>query len=1173
MPAIRVWVKRLLKPIRARRLERDMEDEMRAHIEMEVDALTQSGVAPEEARRQALATFGGVARFRDDARDAWPMRWASDAAADIRFALRSLRHSPGFTLAAIVALAAGMGANTAVFSAVDSVAFRPLAIRAPQELVALYATQGEAKLLSFSYPTFEDIRRDSRAFSDVAAVTEGPVNVGDQDPTVMWAAHVSDNYFTMLGLAPALGALLRPGDAAAPVVVLSYSLWKERFGASSAAIGRKLVVNGAPFTIVGVAPAQFTGTRLFTYEPAVWLPIGMHAQTIPASDGLMTDRAAARFLLLGRRRDGVGMSRAADDVKAVARRLEDAFPDLYRALAIQLVANRTPINPWLAPPERIALIGQLSVLGTLLVLLIACANVASLLLARMAARREEIAIRLALGASRRRLAQQLLTESLVLATLGAIAAVPVAMLAARGVLGLTPPLDYASSWRPADGPRMLAFSTVLTIGAAVLFGLAPVVQAIGRGAGAGLRESTPLTAGSHIRVGFRELIVVGQVALSVAVLATAGLFARSFREAHRLETGIVPDGAVAFTLDPQLLPTYDAVRTRRLYRDVVTRIAALPGVDAVGRAMSVPLDGNGSARHVFVDGGPTTPDRAPAAEFNLTTPGYFRAIGTRVVDGRDFTRGDSASRLDVVIVNDVLARRLWPGESPIGKTIRIDSPAGPVSEIVGVVRVSNYRTLGERPRAAIWRDLDRVERSRSTIVVRSSASDTRLVGAIRATMREIDPAVPVIGLATLRDHIALAYTPVESGALGATAFGVLAVLLTASGIYGVVSYGVSQRRREIGIRAALGARAGDVVRLVVGRAVRLTLVGVAIGLATVALVPMGLNRLLYGVSSHDPATLGATGLLFLLVAGIAGFVPARRAARLDPMRVLRLTTIVLVAAGVGARAQAPGSTPLELGKAAYREHRSDEAIELFEKAVALHDDSVAPHLWLGRAYVQALPQANFVRKPVLARRARSQFDRAVELDPRDVEVREDRATYYMYAPSIAGGGMDRARAEAEVARSLNPYRGALLRGQIEEYDKNVSGAEREYATLVAANPDSAAPFNRLVGLYQSERRFGDAFAAVDRRLGQRGDDSWGTYQLGKTAALSGERLEQGEAALRKYIAAARFDPSATEAHARWRLGMILEQRHDAPRARAEYEAALRLDPRLADAKRALERLP
>jgi len=474
----------------------------------------------------------------------------------------------------------------------------------------------------------------------------------------------------------------------------------------------------------------------------------------------------------------------------------------------------------------------------------------------------------------------------VLAALGALAAVPVAALGLGALQRMMPHLEYASTFRPASGARVFAYAALLTLAATLASGLAPALQAARRSVAPGLRGAGP-GAGPR-RPGLRELLVVAQVALSVMVLAGAGLFVRSARQARALDPGFAVEGALAFTLDPQLSPAYDSARTRLLYDRVLARLAELPGVRSVGRAASVPLDGNSAVRRVFVAGGTVELERAPVAEYNLSGPGWFRAIGTPIVEGRDFVAADTAAPADVVIVNDVLARRLWPGEPAVGKRLRLESPEGPPLEVVGVARTSKYRALGEAPRPALWRDLDRSPRSRAAVVVRAAGDERALLSAVRAAVREVDPSLPLIGLGTLSERVSVAYAAVDNGAFAALGFGALAVLLAAAGIYGVVSYGVSQRRREIGIRVALGAGRGAVVRLVVGRALGLTLAGSALGLLAALAVPTGIERLLYGVSRADPPALAGAVLLFSAVAALAALLPARRAARLDPMRVLRL---------------------------------------------------------------------------------------------------------------------------------------------------------------------------------------------------------------------------------------------------------------------------------------------
>jgi predicted permease len=887
MTRLRRRLRRLFRPTA---VAQEIAEELQEHIRMEADDLMRQGVPPAEAERQARLAFGGVARFTEEARDAWPLRGLQRLGADVRYALRSLRQTPAFTLTAIVALAVSMGANATVFGAVDSMALRSLSVRDPGSLYAVYGTQGDAELLPFSWPSYLDLARGASAFSGVLAFTERAVTVsepGRDDAAVVWAAHTSDNYFSELGVVPAIGSFYQPGDLASPVVVLSEALWSARFDRDPRMIGRTLQVNGTAFTVIGVAPAQFTGTRLFTYDPAVWIPVGTHARTIPQSAGLLTDRGSGGFHVVGRAGRDVTVLEARASVDGVARDLSARFPDQYKGLTIDLISNRTPINPWLAPPERIALIGRIALAGCLLVLLIACATVSSLLLARMTVRRQEMAARQALGASRGRLVQQLLTESLVLAALGAVAAIPIHLAAARGLVALTPPLEFASTFRPASSSRVLLWNVLLTSAAALMFGLGPALQGTGRGLGSALREMAGRGGGLRW-ARLREVLVVGQAMVSALVVVAGGLLVRSLQRAHALDTGFAVDGAVTFTVDPGLSPRYDPSRTQQFYRRLDTDLAALPGVRHSARAVSIPLDGSGSTRRVLAESDAMDFARAPVAEFNLATPGFLAALGTPLLEGREFAPADTGAREEPAVINTVLARRLWPNESALGKRIRLQSPAGPLLVVVGVAHASLYRTLGERPRAALWLSLDRHPRSRTVVLVRADGSTAGLAARVHRSVRAIDPSLPISGLGTLREHLSVAYASVETAAAGALAFGGLGLLLTASGMYGITAYAVSQRRREIGIRMALGARGPSVLRLVAGRALALTLGGALLGGLLVALVPMGLDSLLHGVARGDLAVLlSATGL-FSGVAVLAALSAARRAVRLSPMRVLRL---------------------------------------------------------------------------------------------------------------------------------------------------------------------------------------------------------------------------------------------------------------------------------------------
>jgi predicted permease len=861
------------------RLEREMSEEMRFHIEMEARELMAGGMSPSAARRQAVIAFGGEERFRDAARDAMTLRWINDLRADFVYALRSLRRTPGFTLIAVSALGMGIGANSTVFGIVDSVTFRKLAAAAPDELVAVYAEQGDATLLSVSYPTFEDVRREVGSFRDAAAFTESAVGVNGVDgATVAWAVHSSDNYFPLLGVRAERGRLLEPGDLQQAVVVVSHAFWQTGLGSDPRVVGSVLRVNGAPFTIVGVAPASFTGTRLFTYAPALWLSVGLHAQTLAGSNDLLRDRARTRFNVIARLQPGVSLARASADAQASARRLSAAHPRLLANLRFTLIPNASPINPWLAPRERIELLGKLVLAGVGLVLLIACADVANLLLARMSTREHEIGVRLSLGASRGRLLRQFLTESVVLALLGLLAALPLAYFALKGMAKLVPPVDFPTSFAPRLDLRVLWFTMATALGAALLFGLAPMVYARSARPLGLQRSGSRIAAASGTRL--RGALVASQVMVSVVVLFAAGLFARGLIAARRLDVGFDTKNAVVLTLDPRLLPDYDAERTRQLQRRLHDQLAALPGVRAVSRTTSIPLDGNSVTVKTFVD------DRSAAADYFVIDENYVSTMGLRMVAGRTFTRADTAG-IERVLINEVLARRLWSDSLAVGRQIRLGALDGPPVEVVGVVRASSSRRLGDAPRPLLWRSLERNPVSRSIFIVRGSGDLRTLLDQVRRTVHTEAPVVPIIGLRSLEQHVAIAYSAAQNGAWSALAFAALAGVLAAAGIYGVVSYAAARRTREIGIRAALGAGTTQVLRLIVRDGLRVSAIGALLGFAASFALPRSMSAILYGVSPRDPLMLVIPPLLFLLIAAAASLVPAWRAARINPIQALR----------------------------------------------------------------------------------------------------------------------------------------------------------------------------------------------------------------------------------------------------------------------------------------------
>jgi predicted permease len=869
--------------VNRRRFEHDMDDEMRFHVEMEARDLTTRGLTMEEARVRALGVFGGEARFKEEARADLPLHWVSDFRADLRYALRSLRRTPVFTGVSMLALGIGIGANTTLFGLADATAFRPLPVSVPSRLYAIFARQSDGSPLNVSYPTYLDLQSGVPAFRDAAAFMERMVSLNsDGIPVAAWGTHITDNYFSVLGLRATIGRLTQPGDHDAPVAVLSHAFWQSHFGGDPGVVGKSIRVNGAPFTVIGVAPPGFHGTRLFTYAPNLWLPIGMHAQTIPGAGDLLHDRARSSFNVLARLADDESEAAARREVDVVASRLTRDHPRAPEASRLYVVSNRTGINPWLASPERLALIGFLSLAGGWLVLLIACADVASLLLARMTSRGREIATRLALGASRGRLVRQLLTESLLLAALGAVVAIPIALIALRGSQRLAPPLDFAPAFSPAIDARSLAFTAVIAVAAALLFGLAPLVHSWSADL-ARMFRGTP----DNPRAGvgrLRQALVVAQVATSVVVLAVAGLFARSLDAARRIDVGFDVSHAVAFNVDPFLLGN-NPQRANELYDRIVRELSDLPGAQSVARASSIPLDGNSASTRVVAREDKARP---VVADRFFVSRNYFETMGMAVVAGRTFASTDTLGT-ERVLVNETLARRLWTsGPAHLGEQIWLDSIGGTRVEVIGVVRSHVSRQLGDPPRALLWRSLDRNSVARTSVIVRTRERPDGMMAAIRRTMQTIAPDLPVVGLRTLEEHIALAYSAAEGGAIGGSALGVVASLLAAAGIFGVVAYMVSQRTREMGIRVALGARTSQLVTLMLKSGLAPTTVGIVVGVGLALAMPRGMAAILYGVSPHDPGVLLGASVLFLLVATIAALIPAWRGARVDPRRALQL---------------------------------------------------------------------------------------------------------------------------------------------------------------------------------------------------------------------------------------------------------------------------------------------
>ena len=818
---------------------------------------------------------------------------------DLRYAARMLMRSPAFAVAAIASLAIGIGANTAVFSVANAVLLRPLAVPDAGRVVELHkrTSEGDGQSFPVSYPDYRFYRDHNEVFSGLLCWGEATLALSaDGQAEQVFGMVVSGNYFDVLSLRPAAGRFFDTDEDAAPgahpVAVLGYGFWQSRFGGDPQAIGRSVALNGRQFTVVGVAPQDFKST-VPLYAPDVWVPVSMQREVLPGGDMLGT-RGAQWLQMVGRLRPGVSVEQAEAQASALALQVRAEHPeDGVGAEGEPLKATLLGVR--LAPVGSFPVEVRQMITGALglvlavvtLVLLIACANLSSLLLARAVVRRREIAVRLALGASRARLVRQLLTESVLLCVVSGAAGVVLALWMTDLLVAFRPdarlPIDFNFSldW------RVLSLTLALSLATGVLFGLLPALQATRLDVSGALKDDHG--GGGHGRPGARDWFVVGQVAMSLVLLVSAGLLVRALTRAHNVFPGERPQEVVTVTLGPHLLG-YDDARTREFYRQLVERAESLPGVESAGLADGVPVAG-GYAMTAFEIKG-----EQRMAGVNSVSPGYFDTLGIPVVRGRDFAAGDRAGAPAVAVVDEALARRFFAGEDPVGQLITFD--AGPAQgrrqiEVVGVVRGGADVSLGWRPHFFVYLPAEQPlfgEGATRRMILHARARrplHEQTLAALRRETAALDSNVPVLSASPLAEQIYAALLPQRVAAAIAGVFGLVGLALASVGIYGLVSYTVAQRTREIGVRMALGAQTRDVLALILRRGLRLSAYGIALGLAGAFAATRLLGEMLYGLSATDPLTFAGVALLLAAVALLASYVPARRAARVDPMVALR----------------------------------------------------------------------------------------------------------------------------------------------------------------------------------------------------------------------------------------------------------------------------------------------
>jgi predicted permease len=806
---------------------------------------------------------------------------------DIQYAIRGLLRRPAFTSLAVLTLALGIGANTAIFGMLDAVMFRTLPVAAPEQLIKLETVREAGRRnLNYSYPVYRDYRDNNQVCSSLAASYSTPLNLSGGGATAerVFGTIASGEYFTTLGVTPVLGRVFTTADdqtpGGHPVVVLSYGLWQRRFGGANDVVGKTLEINKQMFTVVGVMPASFTGTvRGFSSE--LWMPLMMHAQAVPADPPDALKRRGFSFLeVIGRLKPGVSHAQAAASFEALGRQIDEAngIKSVERLTAVSHERGESYLVQDFGKP----LIVMMVAVG--LVLLIACANVANLLLVRASTRRKEIAVRLAVGATRARLIRQLLTESLVLSVTGGAVGLLIAFWADPFWKLIKPADDFLPlTLQSGLSLRVLGFALLVSLITGIAFGLIPALQASRVDYTPALKDEAPHWRGER-RFQLRDLLVVAQVAISLVVLVGAGLFVRSLRELQKIDVGFQPERTLVVTVDPSL-QGYDREKGSELYRQLLERVRSVPGVKNATYAATVTPNAGGSLIEDAVQIEGRSLGDMVAVEYNRVGPDYFTTMNI-VLRGRDFTTADRRGAQPVAIINESMARKVFPKEDPIGKRFRFGQE-GPFSEVIGVARDGKYRSLREEPQLCVYEPFFMGYRAEMNLLVRSDLDQQALLGQIRNQLGAIDPTIPVFNVRTLDDQVRSVASQERATALTTTLFGALALLLATIGLYGVMSYAVVQRTREIGIRMALGARTADVLSMVLMSGMKLALIGVAVGVVTALALTRVIRSFLFGITATDVFTFTTVAAGLIFVALLACLIPARRAAKVDPLVALK----------------------------------------------------------------------------------------------------------------------------------------------------------------------------------------------------------------------------------------------------------------------------------------------
>jgi predicted permease len=863
--------------------EKETSEELRFHIEQQTAANIAAGISPDEARRQAVLQLGAMEGVKEGCREQRRGFWLETLLADARYALRVMRKNPGFAATAILTLALGIGANTAIFSVVYAVLLKPLPYPNASELVLVLAAKPpEDDLTGTSFPNLEDWRAQNRVFSGLAGDQAHDLTVnGRGEPFVVNTSVVTPEIFAVLQGRPLAGRTFMPEDGkqgAAPVVILSENLWRSRFGADPNIVGQAISLDKKSFTVLGIMPAGFRSPALRRNQD-IWVPI----VDDPLFGSWMARRGGHWLRITGRLKPGVSIAQAQAEMEAISARLAKEYPSENQGWTVRVL----PLQSALVDDVRPALLMLLGAVG--LVLLIACANIANLLLARATSRAKEMSVRIALGAARGRIIRQLLTESAALGLAGGIAGALLAYWGVRGLSSLLPEDMPAASGIRVDG-LVLGFALLLSIAASFVFGLAPAIFAAGSDVQTMLREGSGRSGAGGKRQIARTILAAAEISLAMVLLVGAGLLMRSFVALTSVSPGFDSKHLVKAEVQ---LPQFEYSKPQQwsaFADEFLAQIQAQPGLRDAAVAIPLPI-ANGFINLGFEIEGKVQPSTAKSqsADYVSASPEYFRVMGIPLLQGREFSRADGPSSARVAIISEAMARRYFPDENPIGKRITFGFPpdGDAPREIVGIVGDVRDVALRQAPDAMMYVPYAQAPFWGAVIVVRTPLSVATVGDSIRRVASRIDKDLPVTDIASMPELVDASVAQPRLQTLLLGLFSALALTLAAVGIYGVISYSVIQRTHEIGIRMSLGAQPAQVLRLVMGQGVKLALVGTAVGAAAALALSRWMRSLLFGVGPADPLTLVCVAILLVAVALLACYVPARRAMRVDPMTALR----------------------------------------------------------------------------------------------------------------------------------------------------------------------------------------------------------------------------------------------------------------------------------------------